>query len=326
MSERRTYTLDDRAVDFLNAVPKDRNSKFVSDLIISFFEGESLLSLSDWEFLSSEVQGSSEDSDSDSDLVESSSISDSFPSRTSNPIDSEKARISHVLKSLHSLDINSYFDFHSFLLDPDVRKGGVFDLSLSELYSHYHSKDRLDWDFVSLLPDSAYKSYSSHTLAFFLSEQVSQVKPDFDILEFLENLLKSVSSVLLRDLVSQQTYGMNYSEYLLKKVAEEDAKANEEKAEKERLELLSIERKNAYYISSVEMSLRRKLSTSKCDASSIFSKCEGKLSAGYFIDPDVFHPSSGLYSPQAYYSPVYCEKHRSKYASSFDEYTFVTQE
>lgn len=326
MSERRTYTLDDRAVDFINSVPKDRNSKFVSDLIISFFEGESLLSLSDWEFLSSEVQGSSEGSDSD--LVESSSISDSFPSSTSNPVDSEKARISHVLKSLHSLDINSYFAFHSFLLDPDVRKGGVFDLSLSELYSHYHSKDRLDWAFVSLLPDSAFTSYSSHTLEFFLSTQVSQVKPDFDILEFLEDLLNSVSSVLLRDLVSQQTYGMNYSEYLLKKVAEQDAKADEEEAEKERLELLRTERENAYYISSVEMSLRRKLSSSKCDASSIFSKCEGKLSAGYFIDPHAWNGHTGEYQTRVNYTPVLCEKHLSKYHSTIElqKYTFITQE
>ena len=56
MSERKIFTLDDRAVDFLNSLPKDHNSKFVSDLIISFFEGRNLSSVSASSFLSSDVK------------------------------------------------------------------------------------------------------------------------------------------------------------------------------------------------------------------------------------------------------------------------------
>lgn len=319
MSERRTYTLDDRAVGFLSAIPKDLNSKFVSDLIISFFDGVDLLSYPDWYFLSSVVDRD----DVDGVLLQKSDIV------SSSPIDQEKARLALVLSKLKSLDISSYDSFCQFLALPEVRVGGFFDWSLGSLHQksgrfvqvffgqgwQYYE----GWDFVGLVPSSVFQLRSSDTVEFYLKEQVSLISPGLDVVGFLKGLFEVVSSGILRDLVYREKYGMAYSEYVEKleqeeaeKKKEEERKRIEEKEKREeekRREALEIERGKSVFIASVESDLREKLLKSSCGASSLFSKCDGELAVGYFLEsPGWYH---GVNYPFGYpeYTPVFCRKH-----------------
>ena len=342
MSERRTYTLDDRAVEFLSAVPKDRNSQFVSDLIVSFFNGEDLLSVSDWGFLSSKVKGLRENRDSGP------SVLDVSPG-SSNPVDLEKARFARVLAKLNSLDLSNYQAFCDFLALPDVRVGGFLDWTLDKLRQesgHYvaggFSGKQWEyyegWDFVKLIPSSVFERRSSDTVEFYLKKQVSLLNPGVNFGSFLKGLFEVVSSGVIRDLVYREKYGIGYSEYVKKQMEEEEdrkrkaEKAQEEsekkKAEKERQELLEIEKEWVGYISSIESGVRKDLSNGECGASSLFSKCEGKLSVGYFVDAHAWNGYSGVYEARTDYTPILCEKHLSKYFSSVErqKYTFVFQE
>jgi hypothetical protein len=342
MSERRTYTLDDRAVEFLSAVPKDRNSQFVSDLIVSFFDGKDLLSVSDWGFLSSKVKGLRENRDSGL------SVSDVSPG-SSNPVDLEKARFARVLSKLNSLDLSNYQAFCDFLALPDVRVGGFLDWTLDRLRQesgHYVEGGFFGkqweyyegWDFVKLIPSSVFERRSSDAVEFYLKRQVSLLNPGFGFGSFLKALFEVVSSRVLRDLVYREKYGIGYSEYVKKQMEEEEdrkrnaEKAQEEsekkKAEKERQEALRVERGKADFISSVEAGLREKLFKGRCGASSVFSKCGGRLTAGYFIDPDGWTSSSGGFKSEVEYAPVLCEKHLSWYflSAARQKYTFIYQE
>ena len=334
MSERRTYTLDDGAVDCLKVVPKDRNSQFVSDLIVSFFEGKDLLSDSDWGFLSSEVEGVHENGGSES----------------SSPIDLEKARLRGVLSRLESLDLSSYQAFCDFLALPEVRVGGVFDFTLGRLYQE-HSEE---WDFLGLIPSSDVENHSADTVEFYLKERVSELEPDFDFLGFLGGLFGAVSSLVLRDLIYQERFGLTYSEYVKRREEEGEAKKKVEderlkalkiekerrralEVEKERMEALKIEEGKADFISSVEADLRGRLLKGGCSGSSFFSGCRGKLSVGYRVDPRSWHYSdSVLLEADVEYTPFYCEKHllglsayvwtSAGHLRSVEDFNFVAQE
>ena len=334
MSERRTYTLDDRAIGFLEAVPKDRNSQFISDLVVSFFEGKNLLSSSGWEFLSSEVRG----------LQEGYEFGSSLPvavSESSDPVDLEKTRLRGVLSKLESLDFSSYRAFSGFLSLPEVRVGGMFDWTLGSFYQRsgcgYSLRCSEGWDFVKLISSSVFEDRPSDTLEFFLKEQVSKLKPDFDIGSFLKGLFGAVSSEVLRDLAYQEQFGLTYSEYARKQKEVEEAKkkkareeAERRRAEEERLKQLKIDKEKADFISSIEVGIREKLSKSRCDSSFLFSRCQGKLRAGYFIDAHAWDRYAGEYRTRVDYSPVLCEKHLSQWISrahsKLPEYTFITQE
>lgn len=327
MSERRTYTLDDRAIGFLEAVPKDRNSQFISDLVVSFFEGKNLLSSSGWEFLSSEVRG----------LQEGYEFGSSLPvvvSESSDPVDLEKTRLRWVLSKLESLDFSSYRAFSDFLSLPEVRVGGMFDWTLGSFYQRsgcgYSLRCSEGWDFVKLISSSVFEDRPSDTLEFYLKEQVSKLKPDFDIGSFLKGLFDVVSSGVLRDLAYQEQFGLTYSEYARKQKEEEEAKkkkAREEaewrRAEEERLKQLKIDKEKDDFVSSIRARTIDKLSQGNCEAYSLFSKCKGRLSAGYFIDD---HYWDGYeYRTEIHYTPLLCEKHLSKYmtATRKEKYTIL---
>ena len=328
MSERRTYTLGDDAVSYLEKVPKELNSKFVSSLIVSFFEGESLLSSSEWSFLSEFV-----DRDGD--------VPTSAVSLSSDPVDREKDRLRRILFLLDGIDLSVYSEFYEFLYNSEVRVGGLFELSLAQIHrlsgsfmekkgSYWDEKVWVflpGWDFLSVVPESYWDSYSANSLEYVLKKEAVSLKPVFDLRSFLESLLSVASSLVLEDLFYVMEHGMSKADWLEKerlereaekerenkKRLEEEKRLRREKEERELREKEEFERKRLEFVVSVEEKVRKRLSSYSCSARSVLSKCEGDLFGGYYLD------SPGVYRDYPFgeplYSPLGCRKHLSKFAS-----------
>lgn len=324
MSERRTYTLDDRAVGFLVAVPKELNSKFVSDLIISFFDGVDLLSYPDWYFLSSAVERDSVGGV----LLQKSSVVGS------NPIDQEKARLALVLSKLRSLDVSSYDSFCQFLALPEVRVGGLLEWDLGKLYN-LCLRDPF-FKGVSFpsgwLSDDRYSRPSvlnpEYTVEFALKKSVSLSRSSFGVSSFLSSLFEAVSNSIVDDLVFTREFGMTRVQFeaekrkedeKIRKEAEEKQREimREELAEKERLEE-EFEKRRAEFLTGVIAKAREVLSSAHSVCGSLFSRCEGELIVGYHLDSPGQYDGVGYPFGRPKYSPVFCKKHLLR-SGSFNE-------
>jgi hypothetical protein len=330
MSERRTYTLEDDAVSCLEKVPKDLNSKFVSSLIVSFFKGESLLSSSEWSFLSGLVRG-------DDKYLPSREVS--VPS---DPVDKEKDRLRRVLLLLVQIDLSVYTEFCGFLSNPEVQVGGLFELPLSRIRlmsgffkkkdSGFYGNEKVwvfhsDWEFLRVVPEPYWVSYSEKSLEYVLKKEAISLKPAFDLDVFLRSLLSVASSLVLEDLFYVKEHGMTKADWLEKERLEQEAekerenknrleeekRLQREKEERELLERKEFERRKLGYVASLEVEFRHRLENGFCSSSSVFRKCKSDLVGGYYLD------SPGVYQDYPFGEPhffgVFCKKHLSEIAS-----------
>lgn len=329
MSERRTYTLEDDAVSYLEKVPKELNSKFVSSLIVSFFEGESLLSFSEWHFLS--------------DLVDrDGNVSTSAVSLSSDPVDREKDRLRRILFLLDEIDLSVYSEFNEFLSNTEVRVGGLFELSLAQIHrlsGSFREKDGSfyerkkvwvflpEWDFLGVVPESYWDSYSANSLEYVLKKEAVSLTPAFDLRSFLKSFLSVASSLVLEDLFYVKEHGMTKADWLEKETLEreaekerenkrrleEDKRLQREKEEQELVKRKEFEKRKLDYVASLEEKLKGQLRNGSCASRSIVSRCKGDLVSGYFLD------SPGVYQNypfgEPYYFGIFCKKHISEIAS-----------
>lgn len=330
MSERRTYTLEDEATSFLEKVPKELNSKFVSSLIVSFFNGVSLLSSSEWSFLSGLVRG-------DEKYLPSGEVS-----MSSDPVDKEKDRLRRVLLLLEQIDLSVYSEFCEFLSNSEVQVGGLFELPLSRIrivsgsfkkkgFSFYGSEEvlafRSDWEFLSVIPESFWDSYSEESLGYVLKKEAVSLKPAFDLDVFLRSLLSVASSLVLEDLFYVKEHGMTKADWLEKerlereaekerenkRRLEEDKRLQREKEEQELVKRKEFEKRKLDYVASLEEKLKGQLRNGSCASRSIVSRCKGDLVSGYFLG------SPGVYQDypfgEPHYFGIFCKKHISEIAS-----------
>ena len=316
MSERRIFTLEDVAVSYLNSVPKDLNSKFVSSLILSFFEGKSLLSNSDWSFLSEFVKGREEDlSDvsclSPSDMIapEKERLKEDLPDVLSlSPLDKiaqGKERLKLVLDRLSLVDFSSQSSLSEFLSDPEVRVWRFLDMKFSELVSKSGREVRLfdqsivfynGWEFMSFIPLHYYMNALSSSVSDVLSDWSNSSFDKYHLPEVVSSLLTLASDVVVSDLEFIRDHGMTRSQYAsyiaLEKKALEDSK---------RAQAEEWESKKSDAWASSEREANKRLSGS-CFYSSYRNDCSNNLIVGYFVDPSDLKP---------YFTPVFCWYHHS---------------
>lgn len=348
MSERKTFTLEDNAVSCLSALRSYSDShlstvsdglvsSFVSDLIIAFFEGHSLLANPNWGFLSGLVAKDREvseemqkDKEVSQEILEISSIS------VLDDVALERERLTRVLSRLSHLDFASRSSLSDFLSDPEVRVGGIFDMKFSELvirsgrkvvFSDQSIVFSNGWEFMSFIPLHFYMNSSDSLVSDILIAWSQSSFDKYYLPKVVSSLLSLASDQLVSDLEFTREYGMTRCQYASyidseKKALEKERKAKAEEAlRKEALRKAEEwEKKKSYAWASAELQAKRRISNGCASSSVLFNRCSGKIMVGYFVDPE------SLKTDLTY--PL-CEKHFKQYLNvqvlTEKGYKFVSQ-